>query len=392
MKRRQKIVVLRGHQATPWELIPWSRLRDRFDVEILVTRRNPWKLEATGLQCRRVTTWGSFLPLNRFGDAVVTLMNDRYLGLPRLLADADVVHAEELSFWFAAQAAGLRTKPGCSWKLVQTVWESLPLLNTYRHYHGRKFRRQVLASTDLFLPVTERAAAALKLEGVDEERVVVCQTGIDERRFQTSRSKVHSEEHPLILSPGRLVWEKGHQDVLRAVSALHRGFVGRIPCRPRLRILGAGPEKRRLRALTHELGLDPFVEILECRYEAVPQHFQEASCMVLASLPAALKPYHLFDRPRIFWEEQFGMVLIEALAVGCPILASRCGAIPETLTGTGAELFNPGDWENLARLLADGPLRRARQSIAFPEERAAFFSAQSAGDRLAAAYERVLQA
>lgn len=40
----------------------------------------------------------------------------------------------------------------------------------------------------------------------------------------------------------RLVWEKGHQDVIRAIAALHRGLVA-SPARPRLVILGRGPER-----------------------------------------------------------------------------------------------------------------------------------------------------
>ena len=110
----------------------------------------------------------------------------------------------------------------------------------------RRFREQVLAETDLFLPATERAALALRLEGVPSERMVVCPPGIDTARF-AAPSPQHPPTGHTIVSPGRLVWEKGHQDVLRALALLHRGIV-RTPAgetvRPRLLIVGAGPEKR----------------------------------------------------------------------------------------------------------------------------------------------------
>src|ERR687897_15962 len=50
--------------------------------------------------------------------------------------------------------------------------------------------------------------------------------------------------------PRRLVWEKGHQDVLRAVALLARDGV-----QVRMRIVGRGPEEGRLRAYAAELGI-----------------------------------------------------------------------------------------------------------------------------------------
>ena len=78
--------------------------------------------------------------------------------------------------------------------------------------------------------------------------------------------------------------------------------------------------------------------------------------MVLASLPSASAQLHPFDVPRAFWEEQFGMVLAEAMAAGLDILAAESGAIPEVLDGQGT-LFAAG---RLARRwrgsCATGPL------------------------------------
>ena len=58
-------------------------------------------------------------------------------------ASADIVHAEELSFWFAADAA--RRKPRHGYRLVQTVWETLPFLRAFRNRHARRYRDEVLA-------------------------------------------------------------------------------------------------------------------------------------------------------------------------------------------------------------------------------------------------------
>jgi glycosyltransferase involved in cell wall biosynthesis len=112
--------------------------------------------------------------------------------------------------------------------------------------------------------------------------------------------------------------------------------------------------------------------------------------MVLASLPNARAQIHPFDVPRAFWEEQFGMVLAEAMAAGLDILAAQSGAIPEVLDGQGT-LFAPGDWPALARRLAEGPLARAPgQRVPYPSELVSRYSTGAMADRLAVAYERVL--
>lgn len=389
MTGKPRVVLLRGHRATPWSFAGWRPLLDRFDVEVLLTDRDPAGPDDPGLPTRRIATWGSVLPGGRIGDSLVNFLNDRYVGLSRHLADADIVHAEELGSWAAAHPARLRARRGSGWKLAVTVWETIPTLAAYRHHHARRHRRRVLEAADLFLPTTSRAADALRLEGVPDSRILVCAPGVDRGLFHPASDVPPPAEH-VILSPGRLVWEKGHQDVLRAVAALDRGLIeGLDPAtrRVRVRIEGTGPERDRLARHAEELGLAERVTFGASSHVEMPERYREASCVVLASLPAALKPYHVWDRPRIFWEEQFGMVLVEALAAGCPIVASRSGAIPEVLEDTGAELYDPGDWRTLATLLARGPLRRPPgQRVAYPEERVAFYSADAAAERLADAY------
>jgi glycosyltransferase involved in cell wall biosynthesis len=308
------------------------------------------------------------------------VVGERYLAdADTAYADADVVHAGELSFWFTADAARRKARHG--YRLVTTVWETLPFLRAFRNRHARGYREEVLAATDLFLPATERARESLLVEGVDAGRIEVCPPGIDTGRF--AQSFTPPGEH-VILSPGRLVWEKGHQDVMRAVALLAREGI-----RPRVRIVGRGPEEGRLRAYADELGLGDRVEIGAVPYEQMPEAFGTASCMVLASLSSATAQRHPFDLPRAFWEEQFGMVLAEAMASGLDILASDSGAIAEVLGGSAA-LFSPGDWPELADRLRDGPLARTPgERVAYPAELLARYSVTAMAGRLARAYDRV---
>lgn len=359
---RPRVVLLRGHGVTPWELRPWEELLDRFDVTCLVTGSNRFDEHAVRVPTRRVRALRDLLPGGRAGDLAVLGPGDRYLGLARALDGADLVHSLELGIPWSGQPAALKERLG--FRLVLTVWETIPLLDAYRYPRGRAYRAAALAAADLFLAVTERARAALLLEGAPAERIEVCPPGIDTARFAGAPRAAE-----VVVSAGRLVWEKGHQDVLRSLAALRRGLVDGQP--PRVLVVGSGPEERRLRAHAAELGVADLLEVASVPYEGMPAVLARASRLVLASLATPV------------WEEQFGMVLAEAMAAGVPVLAAASGAIPEVVAGSAA-LFPPGDWLELARLLAAPPPPPAPRALV---ER---YSVEAAAERLAAAYERVL--
>lgn len=369
---RPRVVLLRGHQANPWELAPWQEpaIAERFDVRYLRTRRGWFDASRLTLASEPATALRDLLPPGTAGDLAVRLPGDRYLRLARHLRGAAVVHSQELGYWYSMQAARLKRRLG--FKLALTVWETLPLLGAYRNVRTRPYRELVLAETDLFLAATERARAALLLEGAPAERIRVCPPGVDVGRFAPG-SPAAGGGTPTIIAPARLVWEKGHQDLLRAIALLRREGRHERAAAARVVIVGAGPEGPRLRAYAHELGLARQVEFRGfIAYEEMPAVYAGAACLVLASLPT------------MHWEEQFGMVLAEAMAAGVPILASSSGAIPEVTRGR-AKLFAPGDWVGLAGLLAETIEGAAGAREAAPE-----FSTGAAAGAIAAVYEELL--
>jgi glycosyltransferase involved in cell wall biosynthesis len=364
--RRPRVVVLRGHSANPWELGAWELLQDRFDIVVAVTGSNHHDLSGISLPVTRIPALRDRLPRGRLGDLATLGLGDRYRGLADVVAGADIVHSAEIGVWWSGQPAAL--KPAHGFRLALTVWETIPFLETYRRFRGRADRARALAGTDLYLAATERARRCLELEGVDPGRIVVSPPGIDVERF--GQRAAPPAEH-VVVSPGRLVWEKGHFDVLRAIAAHD------LPCR--VELIGDGPERDRLQAYAKELGLAGRVSVGPVPYAAMPAAFARASCVVLASLPIP------------FWEEQFGMVLAEAMAAGTPILASSSGAIPEVLAGSGARLFAPGDWPELAAALAAGPLAgEPGARTTYPDEVVHRYSTTAAAERLAAAYDGLL--
>jgi glycosyltransferase involved in cell wall biosynthesis len=351
-----KVVLLRGHSVNPWDLRPWEQLAGSFDVTVLVTGSNGFDTSGLRLRQQRVRALRDLVR----SDLAVKALGDRYLGLARHLEGAGLVHSAELGVWFSRQPAVLKRRLG--FKLVLTVWETIPFRATYRAFRGRAYREETIPQVDLFLAATERARDCLLLEDVPAERIEVSPPGVDTELFAAAGGT----QERLVVSPGRLVWEKGHQDVLRALAALRRGLVPGEP--PRLEIVGTGPEEGRLRGYAADLGVADLVEFRgHVPYEEMPAVLARAAYVVLASLPTP------------FWEEQFGMVLAEAEAAGVPVIAAASGAIPEVVGDRGV-LFQPGDWLALARALA------APRALAG----AARFTATAAAERLAAAYERVL--
>jgi glycosyltransferase involved in cell wall biosynthesis len=385
-----RVVLARGHHPTPWGLRPWEELPSRFHPALLVSRATRYDLSGVRVQRLPVRTLRDAFPPGRVGDLAALAVRDRYLDAGPHLDIADVVHTEDLSLWFSAQLAERKRRHG--YRLLVTAWETIPLMEAYRNPHARRFRTATLAGADLFLASSERARDALLLEGVPSKRIELSYPGVDVDRFAAASAAAPAGDAHLILSPARLEWEKGHHDLLRALAALRRRLVSgprEAAEHARVLIVGRGPEEKRLRVHAEELGLDGVVEFRSVPYGEMPALYARASCIVLASLPRSGCGLFPGDVPRCFWEEQFGLVLAEAMAARLSIVASRSGAIPE-VAGNEAGYFAPGDWAGLARLLADRVLSREPQArTEYPEERVRRCSVQAAAERLASAYDRL---
>lgn len=124
-------------------------------------------------------------------------------------------------------------------------------------------------------------------------------------------------------------------DVL--VDALPR-LLARVPA-ARLEVVGDGDDVRRLQRRAEALGVDHAVDWRGAvAHDRLPQHYRRAGVTVLPSLTEA---------------ESFGMTLVEAMASGCPVVASRVGGIPYVVRdGVDGSLVPPGDATALADALA----------------------------------------
>jgi glycosyltransferase involved in cell wall biosynthesis len=130
---------------------------------------------------------------------------------------------------------------------------------------------------------------------------------------------------------GRLVREKGVQDLLLALAAIKRAGEP-----PRLTIAGSGPEEPRLRRMAAELGLDGVVVF--------------AGPVTGAAKSALLRRSDLFVLPS--YAEGLPYALLEGMAAGLPVVATRVGAIPDVVTDGVHGAFVPArDPDAIARVL-----------------------------------------
>jgi glycosyltransferase involved in cell wall biosynthesis len=122
---------------------------------------------------------------------------------------------------------------------------------------------------------------------------------------------------------GRLVEEKGILTLIEAAS--------KLPESCRLLLVGSGPLEKKILAMIESLGLSQRVVLVKnVPSEQVPHYLNGLDCLVLPSL----------TRPN--WKEQFGRVLIEAMACEVPVIGSDSGEIPNVIGDAGL-LFKEGD-------------------------------------------------
>jgi glycosyltransferase involved in cell wall biosynthesis len=143
----------------------------------------------------------------------------------------------------------------------------------------------------------------------------------------TVRSEQGVQGRFVVLAVANLILEKGVDVALRALALTPPGVV--------LWVVGTGNEAPKLQGLSRELGVADRVTFFGQQVHVQP-FMQGADCLVCPSL----------------WAEAAGLVNLEALSTGLPVLASRIGGIPEYVEdGETGFLFAPGDHAALAALM-----------------------------------------
>ena len=165
-------------------------------------------------------------------------------------------------------------------------------------------------------------------------RIQTLYNRIDVDALQAMQVPVDDARDALGLSPDEwVVGNVGRLHPDKDQATLLKGFalaLPQLPVHSRLAILGRGRLEQDLKALARELGIADKV-------------------LFLGQVPDARRYFRAFDVFALSSDhEPFGMVLLEAMAAGVPLLATACGGAKEVVEGVGI-LFPFGDAEHLAQ-------------------------------------------
>jgi len=256
----------------------------------------------------------------------------------------DLIHIEEEAFnvvTYHALRACLRGGRKVIFFSWQNIYKSYP---PPFNYFERFSHRHVQAA----IAGTEEVREVLSAKGFRKPITVIPQFGVDPEFFQKRdgtdlKGKLGLAGKFAIGYAGRIVKEKGIADLIHALASLPE------PCV--LVLVGSGEFERPMRKLSENLGVAsrirwvPHILSLE-----VPKYMNAFDALVLPS------------RTTSRWKEQFGRVLIEAMACETPVVGSSSAEIPKVIGDAGL-VFPEGDVAGLA-----GELRRLRDDLSLASD------------------------
>jgi len=193
--------------------------------------------------------------------------------------------------------------------------------------------KRIVRKFDRVIAVSRQIERELLVAGVSKENLRLLHNAIVVEKYQRTgiRGALHEVlgrhvDRPVIASVGRLSAEKGHADLIDAISLVKQS--GHIVS---LVVIGDGPERPKLVRQIQLLGLEEVVHMLG--YIQAPQRLlEEVDLMVL--------PSHTEGLPN---------AALEALLMEVPVLATRVGGTPEVITdGETGRLVSPHSPHDLA--------------------------------------------
>ncbi|MBX2916200.1 MAG: glycosyltransferase family 4 protein [Cyclobacteriaceae bacterium] len=223
------------------------------------------------------------------------------------------------------------------------------LYHTRRQYPmsvgGYLQRKFYVAGTDKIISISEGLKKIFVAKGFPAAHIAVIHNGMPAARYQQwSESEVQKLKEQYGIKPGEIVVGsisrfKRHEQIIKAMALLNK---------PEIKIVTAGVEEGYLDSLCKEFNLkNPVIYAGAVKGDVVLNYYKLLTVNILASIT-----------------DGFGLVLLEAMAMGTPVIATRFGGITDVVKhDVNGLLFNDGDCETLARqieILIGNPAQRQR--------------------------------
>ncbi len=340
-----KILVISHTYMTKINRNKLYELAKRDGVEVYVITPRKWKTEMHLLESKQFEGENvQVIPLR----TVFAGNESFYFYLPTLFyhvwkIQPDIIHVEQgadaFSYFQTLIAKRLFAPRAKCLFFTWVNWE------THNRFPVSFFERFNLRHSDYAICGNREAADLLRRKSFEKPIKVLPQLGVDTELF---RKKDVSDlktrlglEHFTVGFIGRLVREKGVLDLVEAASRLE------VPVN--LLIVGSGDLRDALLRRAAELGIGGKVKIVDSvSHEQVVNYLNCLDVLVL--------PSHTTQN----WKEQFGHILVEAMACEVPVIGSSSAEIPNVV-GEAGLIFKEGDvndlHEKLETLLQDEHLR-----------------------------------
>lgn len=229
--------------------------------------------------------------------------------------------------------------------------KSLPLVCHLRLPAPQEFHRQCvigMKGVKQFITISNQTKIDWIKSGLQEKKIDVVYNGINTEIFKPLDNLLTARKQWNIPEDTKVISYVGRLDTYKGVETLIKAFALLLKIDKNMRLLIAGkpirhatPEegekyKQSLHQLSTDLGIEKYVDFLGHVTNTISL-YQVSDVTVLPSL----------------WAEPFGRTIIESMACGTPVVASRTGGIPEILTGEfQSGLFEPGNEQSLSDTLS----------------------------------------
>jgi len=214
-----------------------------------------------------------------------------------------------------------------SYPVIATVHGS-DVFQVTRNPLGAALTRFMLQGCDRIVGVSQSLIDAVIKIGLHPDKLSVISNGVDIKRFRPISPQYRQD---IILYVGSLIERKGLKFLLSALPSVFQAFPNY-----HLLIVGEGPQYPTLKQMSSSLGIADKVMFLGFQpHDQVRSLMQQAKLLVLPST-----------------EEAQGVVLLEALACGTPVVASRVGGIPEVITSDVGVLVPCADTDALSEAIS----------------------------------------
>lgn len=190
----------------------------------------------------------------------------------------------------------------------------------------------ILSQADGVTCVSQNLAQKINDQVPTDPNIRVIHNGINYSFWSVKKYKKKIRKEISIISVGNLRHVKGHDVLIKSFRSVLSKKPNAI-----LKILGGGYKQEEYESLISGFNLSGHVRLMGwCSQEEVREALQKASVFVFPSR-----------------HEGFGIALVEAMATGCPIVATKTGGIPEVVGDTDAKLVPPASETALAEALTD---------------------------------------